>query len=431
MGGIPLTAATVEGRALQGLFAVALWFPGLLLYRILGSPVALRLLVPLPMLILVAHALSPWSWLGRLDSARWRRVGYLGAAALTGVAAGGTIAALASLQPTTDQPATMLCASQDLLHGRVPYLTFEPQCFRRLRDQSLAVTPIGTGPFAELKHPPSPALVREVFRADQRTDAHGGFPSFGYPPDAALLTLPAAFDGWMGLTLWVLGAGTLLFAVAWIRPVPGRRLLIAWQLTAFSILLISFKANPEDLSYLLLALAFAYVDWARSSALFMAGAICTNPLSWPVAPVYCAIVMREPEARRRFLWLAAAIALGIIPWWTWDHSLITQMATFVTMPVFPAGFALGIYLPEPSGFRLVCLAGYTVGIAIVAVIAWRYPEWRWSMAGVVWATFLLGWKGPAYYFLPALWLGPSLVVANLRTSTGRWPRNVSRRLRQA
>lgn len=414
----------MEARALQGLIAVAIWLPVLILYRVLGSPAALRLVIPLPSLILVADALGPRPCLVRWGSRRWRRAGYLCAAGLSGIALAGIIAAFTSPLPTTDQPATLLCGSRDLLRGRIPYLTYEPQCFRQLHDSSLAVTPLDAGPFANSGHPPSLSLIRDVLRRDQRTDTHAGFPAFGYPPDAALLTIPVAFSGWMAMTAWVLGVSSLLFLTLWARPTAARPLLMAWQFTAVALLLISFKGNPEDLSYLLLALALAYLDSPRISAVLMAAAICTNPLSWPIAPVYCAIVLHEPARGRRLRWLAASIFIGTAPWLIWDHQLLTQLWRFATMPVFPAGSALGSYLPLSGVFRAICTLAFATVALTIAYAGWRWPRWRWSATALVWVAFLLAWKGPEYYFLPALWLGPSVVTAAYRSACAEAARRV-------
>lgn len=218
------------------------------------------------------------------------------------------------------------------------------------------------------------------------------------------------------ISIWVAAISTLLLLAIWGRRLGETALICAWQLSAFALLWFLYRWNPEDLSYLLLALAFARIDKARVSSLAMAAAVCTNPLSWPAAAVYIAIDARLPERRRRWWWLGGGVALGILPWMIWDHDLLAQLWRFLNLREFPFGPSLGDLARLPASSHLVYTGGLLVGIAMCTFVAWRWPAWRWSLAVVVYGSFMLSWRGLADYYMPILWLSPAVLVGACRLS---------------
>jgi hypothetical protein len=409
-----VTVDTLEARAWQGLTAVATWLGIILILALVAIPTWADLLVPIPGLIIAADTLGPRPLFVRWGVRASRRWYVTLSASVVGIAVAVAALALLSPAPTTDQPETITCAARDLWRGVDPYATYEPQCLADLHATSSHATPLEQGPFRSDTKIPSAAQLREVVVSDQQRDVHAGFPAYGYPPDAALLILPVAFTGWLGISLWVSALTALLLAAIWGRGLPGAAPAFAWQLSGLALLWALFRWNPEDLSYLLLALAFARIDRARLSSIVLAAAICTNPLAWPATPVYLAILARDPQWRARWAWLAGAIAVGTLPWLIWDHHLPQQLWNFATLPEFPIGASLGILARLPSHSHAIFEVGLLAGIGAATFVAWRWPAWRWAMAAVVYGAFLLSWRGPLYYYMPILWLSPAICLGACR-----------------
>ena len=381
----------------------------------LALPTFLAILTPIPVVLLSADTLSPRPIVYRLHfypHRRWSSRILMFAILLLPIVGG--FMALASPRPQTDQPVVLTCAARDILHGVVPYTTYEPQCYLKTKYPALNGTPIATGPFANLTHYPSLSQVTSLLRHDERTGSHAGFPAFGYPPDAALLLLPVAFDGWLAVAAWTALLCLLLLAMIWWQPTPGKMLLITWQTLALSLSLIAFGWNPEYISYLLLALSFAIISHRRLSSVAMAAAACTNPLTWPVVPIYLAITHAQSDWRARWTWLFGSAIVGLAPWWIWDHSLPIQIWRFLTMPAFPIGAALGQLAHLPVANHHIYLAAFIAVIGIATVIAWFSERWRWFMAIAVYLAFIVSWRGPVYYYFPAFWLAPAILVGVCR-----------------
>lgn len=403
-------------RASQGILALLVW---VVVAVKLPTPNWLAPLLPLPALLVVANALGPRPWLGRvhwrLSSRTWRTL-IVGAIGLAGVELGFSLFAN---QPSVDEPVTLACASRSVLQGHDPYLTYEPQCAADLHYRTPNLTAIASGPFAHLPHGAAPAQIRVVELRDQRTGGHQGFAAMIYPPDAALLVLPIAFSGWTAIWCWVMALFLLLLAATWGGSRPrGWQALLAWQLLTFGSLAFAFSLgwDPEYLSYLLLALAFARIDQQRISALALAAAVCTNQLCWIAAPVYLAIVLREAGVRRRLTWLAGGVAVGLLPWLVWDRALPGEMLRFLTLPYFPGGDSLGAFATSPVGHSWPYLLGMIAWVGICSLIAWRSPEWRWAMVAVVWGAFIMSSFALDHYFLPMFWLSPAALLGAWRVA---------------
>ena len=207
---------------------------------------------------------------------------------------------------------------------------------------------------------PADAATTRVLLHDEATDQHGGFPAYGYPPEAALTVLPVAFSGWRLISLWVALCCSLLLLLIWRRRLPNQLLFLAWQLLGLSLLLSAFGWNPEYVAYLVLALSFARIDQVQVSAATLAIAVCANPLCWLAAPIYLAATHHEYAWRQRLNWFVGSCALGIIPWMIWDHHLLSQLLRFVTMPEFPLGAAIGQFSHLPNyGHTIYTPVSYT------------------------------------------------------------------------
>lgn len=405
----------LEMRAWQSVFALVLWMLTAYFCHTPPLPVWVEPLVPVPSLILVANALGPDPW-----AVRWlhpRRSTRLEAVVVVLISILTMAFALGSAQPGTDQPLTLKCASRDLLRGHDPYRTYEAQCAAELDYRGSSLTDVATGPFAHLTGPPTAALQRKVELRDQLTGQHAGFPPYGYPPDATLLLLPVAFAGWPVTWLYVMALCALLFSFLWMAgPRPkGWIVLCASQLVAFALMVTVFNMlwDPEFISYLLLAGAFAMIGRRRTSALLLAGAVCSNQLTWIVVPVYLAITLRESGAWERVAWLVGAIGAGMIPWWIWDHALPAQLLHFLELPYFPGGRSIGALFPGPGHSELY-LVGLAGAIALCTAVAWRSRRWRWAMAAVVYGSFIVSSRGLSYYFMPLFWLSPAVLLGSWR-----------------
>jgi len=411
----PAAPSDLATRALQGVLALLVWTGLAYVSHTPPIPAWVEPLAPLPSLVLIVNALGPHPWGALLLHGRKPRVPW--AAAIIALAAILLLLQLADAQPETDQSVLLTCASRSLLSGANPYLLYEPQCTAQLRYQGLNLTPIATGPFAHLRQVPSPRreLVAEL--RDRRTGGHGGFIPYGYPPDASLLLLPVAFSPWLGIWGFVMALCIVLLLLIWgpgARP-PGWRALLALQLLALGIMASAFTLgwDPEYVSYLLLALAFARIDRARVSSLALAAAVCTNQLTWVAVPIYLAITLRDGHRASRMGWLVGGLVVGIVPWWVWDHALLSELLHVLTLPYFPGGQSLGALFPAPT-HTVLFLIGFLGAIGICTLVAWRSRSWRWAMAGAVWGSFILSPRGFGYYFLPMFWLSPAILLGAWR-----------------
>lgn len=401
----------MQARYFEGLLGIVVWFLWTRVVGFLVAPAAAYFLVLGVAVLLSADAISERPLLSRLQvrpTTRWV-VGVTSGVivVLFGVAA---VSAVLSPLPNIDPPVTLLCAAQNLRQGVVPYTTYEPQCYRQVGYKLLNATPLEAGPFANDAHYPSTSVQLRVLRRDQQLGANAGFPAFGYPPDAALLLVPVAFTSWTFVSLWVAVVCGVLLVVMWRPAVPNKTLLVSWQLAGLVFPVLGFGWNPELISYLLLALAFAISTCPRRSAIALAAAVCTNPLTWIAAPVYLAIMSRYPEFRRRLAWVSGGIAAGLLPWLLWDHRLVEQIWRFVVMPEFPVGVAIGIFAHLPAHSHLLYLVGFTAAVIGVALCAWRFERWRWSCAIVVYLALMVSWRALVYYYFAAFWLAPAVLA---------------------
>lgn len=430
----------LEARCWQGVFSVALWF---LFFVVITSPTTnvsatsgwtlfltslthtrfplwVSILTPIPFVLFAADTLRPKPLLAHfhIEGGRFR-VPLALALCLISVAVG--VAALSNIRPSTDQPVAITCAAQNILQGTDPYTTYEPQCYRQVNHPPTGTTPLQSGAFASLSHYPSDAATTRVLLHDEATDQHGGFPAYGYPPEAALTVLPVAFSGWRLISLWVALCCSLLLLLIWRRRLPNQLLFLAWQLLGLSLLVSAFGWNPEYVAYLVLALSFARIDQVQVSAATLAIAVCANPLCWLAAPIYLAATHHEYAWRQRLNWFVGSCALGIIPWMIWDHHLLSQLLRFVTMPEFPLGAAIGQFSHLPNYGHAIYTLAFLLVIALATATAWFSSTWRWAMVPLVYLAFIVSWRGPLYYYLPAFWLTPAVLagIYQLRQARSR------------
>ncbi len=369
-----------------------------------------RPLLAVPCVALTANSLSRKPWGERVPAVLSPRSAALIAVLLLGIVSAASILEFSAGAPQNDPPATMLCAAQDVLHGADPYSTYEPQCFRRLNLNLPGATPIHRGVFARSNRLPSVKKQGAVLRQDESTGSHSGYPAFGYPPEATLLLVPVAYGGWTLVYVWVAAVCLLLMLVLWRRPVPGRLYLVLWQSLAMWWLLVAFGWNPEDISYLLLAVGFGLLDRPRVSSLAVAAAVCSNPLTWIAAPVYAAILLGERDRSQRVAWLVGGVAAGTVPWLLWDHHLVAELWRFISLPEFAMGASLGPLLPNTAASRELCGLLLTAGIVGCASLAVARPQLRWCMVPTVFVCFALSWRGLLYYYSPVFWLTPAALV---------------------
>lgn len=405
----------VPARCLQGLVAILLWVGWSQLGSLVHAPVFVPFAILVTAVLLSADAVSDRPLCSVLPAAGHSRIviGAVSGSLLALFCAAG-VGAILSPVPITDQPVTLLCAAQDVRAGVIPYNTYEPQCYRQVRYPYLHVTPLESGPFAGYSHYPSRQAQLAVLKRDQKTGSHAGYPPFGYPPDAAVILVPVAFTSWTVVSLWVAGLCAGLLLLTWSPRVPERWLMVGWQLAGLSLPIFAFGWNPELVSYLLLGLAFAVSYRPRYSAVTLAAAVCTNPLTWVAAPVYLAVMSRYPRFVVRVLWGLLAGLVGVVPWLVWDHDLLAQLWRFLVMPAFPIGAALGIFAHLPSESHPLYFVGFAVVIVVASVCAWRYERWRWSLAVAVYLAFLVSWRGPVFYYFTAFWLAPAVLAGKCR-----------------
>ncbi|HEY6538740.1 MAG TPA: hypothetical protein VI138_06860 [Candidatus Dormibacteraeota bacterium] len=409
-----MSPSTIQPRAWEGICALAVWVLLTIATLLMSWPGWAFLLFPIPSLLIGLDALGP-----RPLFVRWQvGLGAIGVRRLSAVLVAAALAVgwltLTAPAPRSDQPPILTCAARDLLRGMDPYQTYEPQCLALLHINRAGVTPLEEGPFRNDTSYPRRAQLAAVLRRDQRDGGHAGFPAFGYPPDAALLVLPVAWAGWLGISLWVAAMSALLLLAIWGWRFDRVAPLLAWQLLGLALLWYLYRWNPEEISYLLLALAFARIDRVRVSALALAGAVCSNPLAWPAALIYGAVLARDRRRRARLFWVVGAILVGTLPWLLFDHRLLGELWTFVTLPEFPLGGSLGVLAPLPSHSHLVFELGLLLGVGLAAAVAVRWPAWRWAMAVLVYGAFLLSWRGLLIYYTPVFWLSPAVVVGACR-----------------
>ncbi len=405
------SAVSQGHRALIGLLSVVVFAAGEGWIALASPPNWLAIWFPVPAALIGAAALLPTpflAWAGR----PWVRPALQNAAAAVIVAAATAIgvSTIGQMPTTWDQPLTLTCAARDLLHGRIPYLTYEPQCEASLNFHGTASTPIATGPFRHDAHYPSATAVATQMRTDQRSGTHSGFPAFGYPPLAALPVLPVAYASWAEIDLWVCFLTILALGIMFFRQPDLAPLLIAWQCAGLASLWYAFGWNPEEIAYLLLAIAFARLPWPRISAVALALALLSNPISWVVAPVYLAIASHQPNFKARLRWLAGVLMATLLPWLLWDPALPRQLWTFISLPEFPLGATIATLFPVHTRWHPVFLLLFILVIVACAVTARRWPGIGWAMVPIVFLSFLVSWHAPVYYYLAVLWLTPAAAL---------------------
>lgn len=406
----PATPVTLSDRAALGLLSVLVYIAAEAWLAFASPPAWLAIGFPVPAAVLAANALLPRPivahhgrpWLGTMGR-KTVAVVIIGASGVIGFGALGQ-------SPTIwDQPLTLTCAARDVLQGKVPYLTYEPQCERALHFKGAAATPIAQGAFSSYHEYPPASAVAQQMKLDEASGKHSGFPAFGYPPLASVLLLPVAYSSWAIINLWVCGLTLLALAVAYLsRPRPPL-ILFAWQLAGLAGLWYAFGWNPEEVAYLFLVVAFAQINRVAISAPALALATLSNPIAWVIAPVYVAIVAHRTKFPSRLRWLAATYAAVLIPWMSWDPALPRQLFTFVTLPEFPLGATVATLIPRTPGLHTLLLAALVVLIAACTGIALRYPTLAWALIPLAFLAFLVAWHAPAYYYLGTLWLPPAVL----------------------
>ena len=409
-------AVDVRARAWQGMLATALWVVLTLGVWPFSLPIWLAIWYPLPILLLAADALGPTPLFVRLRlRPTWRPLVIVQAVILAMAVLAG-LSAIASPGPRSDQPLTLTCAARDILRARDPYATYEPQCLKQLGYSGVSVTPLHAGPFANDPRGPSNTVLAAVLKTEEADNTHAGFPAFGYPPEAILTLVPVAFDGWRAIAIWIVALSALLLAAIYLPRPRVPPVVVVWQLAALAMIWLVFGWNPELIGYLLLAASFALIHLRRLGSLLLGLAVLTTPMAWIVAPIHVAITWHEDRRWQRAGWLLGTLVVGFVPWWMWDHHLPVELWRFISLPTFPTGAALGLLVFSHSDLRPLLTLSLLLVVMACAWTALKYPSWRWGMAALVWAAFLVSWRAPLYYYDAAFWLSPAVLAGWYRYS---------------
>lgn len=414
-GGVP-TPTDVPGRSTAILAALIAYFGGLAVLNLTNGPRWLA--VPL---VLLATALLAMGFLPRtpLTTTRWPLQFQWAVFTTSALMAGWlVIPTLTAPAVRSDQWPSIQCAAQSVLAGSDPWQESEVQCMASLSLHTADLTPLRSGPFAHQPYPPKAQILR-VEGEDQATHTSAGFPDYGYPPLAAVWILPVAHAGLKYVSWYVVAILLVMLALSWARHLPAAMVPLGAQLLVFAIFLSGFNGDPEVLGYAALVCSYLWLDRPRASSVWLSIAVLSNPLCWVALPGWLGIVLGEADRRRRVGWLFGATAALLLPWLTWDHSLLAELWRFATLPEFPIGFSIAALTNYPYPPSQAFLAMFVAVVVALAVLAWRRPRYRWLCAAVVWTAFLVNWRGNAYYLLPLFWLSPAILAG--WHSTGRRP----------
>ena len=321
-----------------------------------------------------------------------------------------------------DVTAATLCAAQDVLAGRDPYRTPEVACLGRLHASILVATPLARGRFAGRRRYPSDAALRRAAVAAGRHEGRSrAFPVFGYPPMSFVWMLPVARAGPTARVAWTLaGAAVWLvvtgLAAGWLWPAVVMLLLL--QFGGGSVLAAAAQGDGEFFAYALATLALVLLDRQRWSAVLLALAAATNPLTWVIVPGYVVLAARLPRPSRRLGWFAAALAAAVVPWLLVYRDAGAAIVALVRQPAYAYGIGLVTELgPAPAPvLRTVLFAVAALGLAlVVGVCAWRG---RWTAAAPAVAVALLwaSWRSDANYLAQLFPLAVSMAVGLHRCS---------------
>ena len=425
--GIPAAAdaepTNLPGRATGILAALLVYFGGLAVVSATNAPHWLALILVLTAASSVWLALAPRSPFANIRCSKrieWALV------VLTAVlAAWFALPSLVDPVVRSDQAPSLDCAARSILQLTNPWDDTEVACMASLSITTPYMTPLRTGPFAHQSYPADSQIIA-VEQADLALHTSAGFPRYGYPPLAATWILPVARAGLRYQSWYVDGATLLLLALMWRRHVRKSPLLASVQLLTLAIFIYGFNGDAEVLGYTALIASYLELDHGRTSSIWMAIAILSNPLCWVALPGWVLVWARDPARTVRTVWFLASTLVLLLPWFLLDHSLVTDTWRFVTLPEFPIGFSVAAMTHYPYPPPLLFFSLFAGAIATISWVAWHFARVRWAMASVVWVAFLVAWRGNAYYFLPLFWLSPSILVGWRAMSETPAPRPPSR-----
>ncbi len=325
-----------------------------------------------------------------------------------------------------DVTPSILCAAQDVMRGKDPYLTPELSCLNRLHVTPVVGTPLMRGPLAHQRTYPTHRRILQVAAASEHKSFKSpAFPVFGYPPMSFIWMLPVAL---LGHGAWV--AWTLLGGAIWLAAVargsralwPAAVLLMILQFGAGSVLAAATQGDGEFFGFACASLAILFMDRARTSSVLMALAVLTNPLLLLVAAGYGAMARHFGGASRRLaVFLATCLLIGL-PWIVVERNALASMVGLVTQPTF--AFGLGLVQafgssPDPTWVKPLLDSLVVAAMLAVLTLSWRSA--RWSALAVVLAPALmwLSWKSDANYLAQVFPLAVAATVAvyRLRDST--------------
>jgi len=322
-----------------------------------------------------------------------------------------------------DVTASIICASQDVLRGRDPYLTPELACLHRLGASPLLGTPLREGAFASQRTYPTPEQIRQLSASTATRGYHTpAFAIFGYPPMSFVWMLPAAWSnhsGWVALTLsaaviWLLSVG-FLAGDLW----PPVVLLMLLQFGDGSVLGAATQGDGEFFPYALAILALILIDRPRWSASCLALAAASNPLAWPVALGYLGLTTRLPEARQRIAWLVGVFVVAVTPWLIIERNAIQGTIGLILQKNFPSGIGLVSLLgpAPPNALRYVLVGGMAVAFVSWCGFTMRHPRWLPTLPVIATAFLWISWRSDVNYLAQVFPLAVAMIVGLRRLQT--------------
>lgn len=350
-------------------------------------------------------------------SSSLRLVIYVG----TAIVVGGTLVSmLVDAAPPTDTGPIIVCAAQNIVDGINPYLTGEEVCARQINEPVAMDTPLITGPFAHIKITNS--VLLKVRNEDLKEGSNAGFLVYGYPPLQALWILPVAFAGFRVMDIYVLLlVGGMLTYMWWRANVPYRSLLVCATLLAIclDVTLGFLVSDPEIIGYMLLGGAFLLITRPREASVWMALAVLTTPNAWILMPVWVAMAAPLSHHGTRLRWFLGSLCALIIPLLVIWPRLPEYMVSYLTAKLIPLGVSIAELWGYPYPPSWIFFLLFAVSVLVCAVLAYRFPTWRYAMVCATSALWMISWRASSAYLMLGLWMAPALLAVWMATEGGR------------
>ena len=302
-----------------------------------------------------------------------------------------------------DITASIICASQNVLHGRDPYTTGEIACLHSLGTSPLRGTVLQRGPLLHQTTYPSAAQIERLAAlALHHPKYNQAFATFGYLPMSYVWMLPVAgfnHTAWVAYTL--LGAVILLVILGvgagelW----PAVLLLMLLQFGTGGVVGAATQGDGEVFTYGVAILALAFIDRPRLSGVLLGIGMAAHPLLWAVGLGYLVFARTLPRFRERVLWLAGTTIILIVPWLIVEPHAINSIIGLILQPNFPSGIGVITLLgPSPALiWRHISLAMLVLGYGGLCLFLWRRRDWLPILPVVALAFMWLSWRSDVSY----------------------------------